>query len=156
MITLTQAAEHFAAAAERCRPELEALVETITVRAGYMARSYIGHEHDDWPALSSATVEGFTHAYGFYIKGKRELGYGGYESPLLRTGQGRDSTEVLAIGLVGEVGSNDKIMLYQEEGTPMARYPIPPRPVYAKAIMEAVGGVRELGDELLLKLLVPA
>jgi hypothetical protein len=153
MISLTEAAEHFARAAERCRPELEGLVETVTVRAGMFAKSYIGHVHDDWPVLSTATVFGFRHESGRWIPPKSPNG--GFDYPLLRTGQGRDSIDILVTGLIGEVGSDDKALLYSEIGTPMARYPNPPRPVFAKAVMEASEDVLEMGGELLIKLLVP-
>lgn len=160
MFTLREAATHFEQAAARCRPELETLVATITTRAGFMARSYIGHEQEDWAPLSSATVEGFRHEAGFWVQGKRDLGYGGYESPLLRTGQLRDSIDIDLDGLVGVVGSDSKIALYMEMGTPFARYPMAapdgaPRPIFSKAMMEAAGGVQELAEGIIVSLLVP-
>ena len=88
MITLGEAAAWYRQAADTVEAELGALVVTITATAVERAKSYIGHEQDEWAPLSGATIEGFRHAYGFWIPGKRELGYSppDYE-PLLRSGQ---------------------------------------------------------------------
>lgn len=155
MITLAQAAAHFLGAAARCEEELVGVVTTVTEVAAANARGFVGHEQDDWAPLSSATVEGFRHELGFWVMGKRELGYGGYENPLERTGSLRDSIETEVDGLVGIVGSNQKAALYQEMGTAFARYPIPPRPFLAKGMMHAVEMTEELIGEVVLSLLIP-
>jgi hypothetical protein len=46
-------------------------------------------------------------------------------------------------------------MLYQEMGTPNARYPIPPRPVLALALMNSVPDIIEGCGEVAVKILVP-
>jgi len=127
MITLGEAAAWYRQAADTIEDELGEVVVTVTALAVERAKGYIGHEQDEWAPLSGATIEGFRHEYGFWIPGKRELGYSppDYE-PLLRSGQMRESIEGVADGLTGIIGSADKVMLYQEMGTPNARYPIPP------------------------------
>lgn len=102
------------------------------------ARAYVGHELPEWAPLSKATLEGFTHPYGFYIPGKRELGYTGHVSgtdPLLRTGKTRASIEPSVGVNEGVVGSRSKIALFQEMGThnPLTG-DIPPRPTMGLAM----------------------
>ncbi len=155
MLTFAEAGAFYIAAAERILPELEGLVGTVVMRAAVRARGYIGHQQDGWDDLSTATTEGFRHESGRWIPGKIALGYGGAESPLLRTGQMEQSIEFDVDGLVGTVGSSDRTMLYQEMGTPFARYPIPPRPVLARGLMEACGEVELLAEEVCLRTLVP-
>jgi hypothetical protein len=157
MITLAVAATFYRAAAGQCESELIGLVETVTHHAAHLARGYIGHEQRDWPELSSATVEGFRHEAGFWITGKRELGYGGYDNPLERTGELRDSIDTDVGTLVGVVGSDSKTALYMELGTPGARYPAPPRPIFSKAMAEAADepAVELLAHAVAVKLLVP-
>jgi hypothetical protein len=156
MITLGEAAAWYRQAADTVEAELGALVVTVTATAVERAKGYIGHEQDEWAPLSGATIEGFRHAYGFWIPGKRELGYSppDYE-PLLRSGQMRDSIEGVADGLTGIIGSADKVMLYQEMGTANALYPIPPRPVLALALMNSVPDIVDGCGEVAVKILVP-
>lgn len=159
MITLMEAAAFYANAATRCEEELATVVVTVVERAETLARGYIGHEQDGWPMawepLSSATVDGFRHWRGFWVLGKEDLGFGGAESPLLRTGTLRDSIDSNVVGLWGEVGSNEKRALYNELGTPGADYPIPPRPFIAKGMMDAAYDIEELAGAVALSLLVP-
>lgn len=159
MITLTEAAAYYRASAERCEAELSTIVVTVIERAGELARGYIGQQQNGWPMawspLSSATVEGFRHRRGFWVPGKESLGYGGYDSPMLRTGNMRDSIETNVVELFGEVGSNDKKALFQEMGTPGADYPIPPRPFLAKGLMDASYQIEELAGEVAFDLLLP-
>lgn len=159
MMTLQEAAAFYAESAARCEAELSGIVVEVIERAGVLARSYIGKEQTGWPMawapLSGGTVEGFRHWRGGWIPGKDELGYGGYESPLLREGGLRDSIETNAIGLFGEVGSDKKEALWQELGTPGADYPIPPRPFLAKGLVEASATIEELSGEVIVSLLVP-
>jgi hypothetical protein len=156
MITLGEAAAWYRQAADTIEDELGEVVVTVTALAVERAKGYIGHEQDEWAPLSGATIEGFRNAYGFRIPGKRELGYSppDYE-PLLRSGQMRESIEGVADGLTGIIGSADKVMLYQEMGTPNARYPIPPRPVLALALMNSVPDIIEGCGEVAVKILVP-
>lgn len=160
MLTCGETAAFFLRSAERVIPELEGLVGTVVMRASIVARSYIGHPQSDWAPLSNATIEGFRHENGRWIMGKEALGYGGQESPLLRTGQLKQSISFETEGLRGVVGSTDKVALYHEMGTPFARYPMAapngaPRPIFSKALTEAVGGVQELAEPIMLSLLIP-
>lgn len=159
MLTLAEAAEFFFASAARVEEECAVVVATVIEDAAVRARGYIGQEQPGWPMawapLSGGTVEGFRHHSGRWIPGKDELGFGGYESPLLRTGNMRDSIEVNVVGIWGEVGSNDKKALYQEMGTPGADYPIPPRPFLAKGLMDASYQIEELVEAACASLLVP-
>lgn len=156
MLTLNEAAEFFYASAARVQPEGAELVATIVERGAVAARALIGREHDGWPALSTATVEGFRHINGRWIPGKQELGYGGAESPLLRRGDLRDSVSWVSEGLVGEVGSDSKIALWQELGTDHAEYPIPPRPFISRGLLDAAAAsFEELAEVMVMSLLVP-
>jgi hypothetical protein len=85
-----------------------------------------------WDQLSSATLEGFLHPVAGWIPGKETLGFAPPDNPLMRTGEMRDTIEhvVRLVSLTGgeaHVGSNDDRALWQEIGTPNARYPIEPR-----------------------------
>lgn len=159
MLTLAEAAEFFLASAARVEEELSVVVATVVADAAERARGFIGQPQTGWPMawspLSSATIDGFRHWQGFWIAGKQERGFGGYESPLLRTGEMRDSIEVNVVGTWGEVGSNDKKALYQEMGTPGADYPIPPRPFLAKGLMDASYTIEPLIELVSASLLVP-
>ncbi len=159
MITLQEAAAFFMASAARCEAELTVVVATVVADAAERAKGFIGSPQTGWPMawaeLSSATVEGFRHPTAGWIPGKQELGYGGYESPLLRTGDMRDSIEFNVMGLWGEVGSNDKKALYQELGTPGALFPTPPRPFLAKGMMDAAYTIEPLCEAVAASLLAP-
>lgn len=159
MITLFEAAAFYRASAARCEGELGLVVLEVIEEAANLARGFIGTPQTGWPMawapLSGGTVEGFRHRSGRWIPGKEELGYGGYERPLLREGDMRDSIEVNALGLFGEVGSNSKVALWDELGTPGAEYPIPPRPFLAKGMMDASYLIEELAGEVAMGLLIP-
>lgn len=157
MMTCGELGEHFRLAALRCEPMLSEVVVSVIASSVVRAKSYIGTQQDGWEALHEATIEGFRHWTGFWIEGKRDLGYGAPSEwdPLLRTGQMRDSIDGVAEGLIGEVGSPDKIALYQEMGTPEAIYPIEPRPFLARSLMMAVPEIEALCEEVAVKLLVP-
>jgi hypothetical protein len=75
------------------------------------AKSAIGREHEEWPALAPATIADKAH-HGFPVP-----------KPLLRTGELRDSIQYQVHGLEGAVGSDLDIAVYQELGTSR----IPPR-----------------------------
>lgn len=155
-MTPAEAALFFFEAAERTPEVMSGVVLGVVTAGAERAKALIGEEHEGWPPLSSATVYGFylprAHAW---IPGKIELGYGGFESPLLRTGQMRDSIEFVATDLVGEVGSDDKRALWQELGT-VGEYPIPPRPFLSRGLLEAATEVFEpLMLEAMATLLAP-
>jgi hypothetical protein len=66
------------------------------------------------------------------------------------------SIETKTEGLVGEVGSHDKVALYQEMGTASADYTIPPRPFLSKGMLAAVTEEFEpLAREVALSVLMP-
>lgn len=88
---------------------------------------------NDWVPLSGATLDGF-YAEGIgYVPGKEELGYAPPDNPLLRTGELRDSYEHTVSGYEASIGSHSLIALWQEMGTPDARFPIPPRSILGGA-----------------------
>lgn len=86
-----------------------------------------------WDPLSEATLQGFSAPGIGHIPGKEELGYAPPDNPLLREGDMRDSIEHTVEGNTAVVGTNDEVALYQELGTPNARYPIPPRSFLGRA-----------------------
>jgi hypothetical protein len=158
MFALSEVAAFYFAAAERCVPELEAVVETVVGDAALRARSFIGVQQSEFLPLSSATVYGF-HRPGYgWILGKAERGFSGpdYQPLLGDSGDMGDSIEAgLIAPLTGMVGSDSKIALYQEIGTPGADYPIPPRPVLAKGLLEAEVMIEPLCGEVAISLLMP-
>lgn len=99
-----------------------------------------------WAALSSATMEGFTHPKAGWIEGKEALGYTGHRSatdPLLREGHLEASYTHISAGYAAVVGSDDDVAVWQEMGTPNARYPIPPRSVLGAAAFRMTPGILE-------------
>lgn len=157
MISFGQVAAHYQAMANGgLHEQLEEVVVAVTGRAVVRAKSYIGNQQDSWAPLAPATIEGFRHELGFWIKGKRELGFAGpdYE-PLHRSGQLEDSISGVTEGLTGVVGSPDQVALYQEMGTHNARYPIPPRPFLALAMMHSTPDALELCNEVAAKVMIP-
>ena len=155
-----EAADFLWSASERVHEELVGLVSTVTQGAHLLALSYVGNQQESWLPLSDATIFGFRHAAGFWVKGKADLGFAGpdYE-PLRRTGEMAASYATDLIeepGLItGALGSPDKIALFQEMGTPSARYPIPPRPVTAEAVMNMIPVALDLMEETMVSLLTP-
>ena len=156
MITFGEAAEYYRQAADLIEEDLHAVVVAVAARAAERAQGYIGHLQPEWAPLSDATIEGFWHPAGFWITGKRELGFEGpdYE-PLLRSGQMEQSIQPVADGLTGGVVSDDKVMLFQEMGTPGARFPIPPRPVLALGLMHSIPDLVEECGQVAMRALVP-
>jgi hypothetical protein len=114
--------------------QVAALTEAA-IRVQQKAKNEIGHYQDDWPELSSATLEGFHSQFTRWIPGKVELGYSPPDNPLLRTGELGESIGFRVVGLKATIGSPLEKALWQEMGTPGALYPIPPRPFLTKAIM---------------------
>lgn len=86
------------------------------------AQEKFGHYQEGWEELAEATKKdrvrkGFTP-----------------NNPLFRTGWLRNSVEVKVAPLKASIGSNEKIMIYQEKGTTRTGWKgargIPPRPVF--------------------------
>lgn len=155
--TCAEVGEYYRLSAMRCEAELSLVVVGVVESAAVLARNYIGHPQNGWEPLSSATIEGFHLPSGRYIPGKDELGYGGPPDfdPLLREGDLRASIEVSVDGLRGIVGSAERTALWQELGTPGARYPIPPRPFLAKGLQESLPVLATLAGEMAIDLLTP-
>ncbi len=99
------------------------------------AKDAIGTYKFGWPPLDPATVA-------------RK----GADTPLLQTGQMRDSIEHTVVGDHVDVGTNDKKAVYQELGTTK----IPPRSFLVAAAMEKEAEiVQMLGDHSYKGLLPP-
>jgi phage gpG-like protein len=89
------------------------------------AKSYAGHYQTGWPALRPETIA------------KKANG----DTPLLETGELRDSYEHKVEGSAGYVGSNNMKAVYHEFGTSRG---IPPRPILSLASMTKEAEVHEL------------
>jgi hypothetical protein len=159
MISFEEFARHLETALVTVEPRLEVGLAAVGEHTKVMAAEYIGHELPEWKPLSEATLKGFRHPYGFWIKGKEELGYTGHDSatdPLLRTGADRDSIAVAVEGLTQVVGSPLKIFLYQEMGTHNAvTGNIPPRPSISLAALRSLPFAADVFGEIAVSLLTP-
>jgi hypothetical protein len=159
MISLKEFAEHLERAIATCEPMLEIGLAELGEHTKTVAAEEFGHEMPMWEPLSQATLHGFRHPYGFWIKGKEELGYTGHISatdPLVRTGATERSLDVAVVGLTMAVGSPSKIMLWQEMGTHNSvTGNIPPRPVLAPAMIGAFPFAEEVFGEIAVALLTP-
>lgn len=157
MISFADMAAHFRRSAERCEAGLELVVVQTTAGARERAAAMIGHDQPGWRDLSPATLYGFVHPLAGWIPGKITLGYASEAEhrPLERTGALARSIEGTAEGLLGVIGSADPVALYQEMGTPNARYPIPPRPFLATGLRDEMPQMEVRCGELALSLLVP-
>ena len=120
MISYAEFAERMLAGSRMIQPELDAATKELVALGVTRAKSYIGHQQEDWEPLADSTKSE-----------KQSLGFAppDYE-PLLRTGEMRDSIEGNSIGTVGEIGSNNQKAVWQEFGT----VHIPPRPFISKAV----------------------
>jgi hypothetical protein len=159
MISLKEFAEHLERAIAICEPMLEVGLAKVGEHTKTAAAETFGHQMPMWEPLSQATLHGFRHPYGFWIKGKEELGYTGHVSatdPLLRTGATERSIEVAVEGLTQAVGSPSKIMLYQEMGTHNSvSGNIPPRPVLGPAAIGSLPFASDVFGEIAVALLTP-
>lgn len=163
MITFREYAEHLQRSAGLVNEVISGVVVVAVGRAERRARGYIGtYQHEDlgpdapaWEPLSGATLYGFHHPRAGWIAGKEDLGYSPPDRPLERTGELRESISGVAIGHTGIVGSPSKKMLWQEMGTPGADYPIPPRPVLARAVIETIPDIEVLCGEAAMAMLTP-
>jgi hypothetical protein len=159
MISLAEFARHLERAIATCEPMLDVGLAKVGEHTKAVAAEEFGHEMPMWEPLSQATVQGFRHPYGFWIKGKEELGYTGHISatdPLLRTGATERSIEVAVEGLTQAVGSPSKIMLWQELGTHNSLTgDIPPRPAIAIAAIASLPYAADVFGEIAVRLLTP-
>jgi hypothetical protein len=121
MMTVDEFADALTRSIASVRPELERGLVALGAVTTELAKSYIGHEHNEWPPLAPSTIEQ-----------KERLGYA-VPAPLLREGILRESIkpEVDPIELELVVGSEDIIAVYQEMGTSRG---IPPRPFLSMAM----------------------
>ena len=134
MLSCKQMAEKLEWAAVRAKNEIDIPTLTLMEEISVEAKSYIGHDQDEWAPLAKTTIEGWM---GF--PGKIELGYAPPDNPLLREGTMRESIEAAAqktnYGAEGVVGSKSLIALWQEMGTVKnGAQSIPPRPFMAMAM----------------------
>jgi hypothetical protein len=160
MLTFAEFATHLERAVVEVRPALEIGLASVGELTKTMAAEYIGHEMPEWAPLSQATMDGFRHPAGFYVPGKRELGFTGQVSatdPLLRTGGLRDSIDDYVDGLSVVVGSPLDTALWQEMGTvnPVTGS-IPPRPFLALAMNNSLEHAEDVFGEIAVRVLVPA
>ena len=137
IMNLAQAAARMAAAAVDIEVAKHAALEEACQLVEERAKSLIGHPHASWPPLRPETI---AHKDGV-------------NTPLLETGEMRNSIEHTVIGKSGFVGSNSDIAVYQELGTSRG---IPPRsflglgaalegPAVAKVVAGTVGGAIAAG-----------
>jgi hypothetical protein len=129
VVTLKEFAALFDRSAARVRPELEIALKKLGVVVAKTAKKKLGHYNEGWESLAERTIED-KEAKGFPTP-----------SPLLRTGTMRASIKEHVTGLTLEVGSNDKIAVYQELGTSRG---IPPRPFLKTAMLESEPEVGKL------------
>jgi hypothetical protein len=144
-LTVQQFLNHLERAVARS-PAVAVVALTETMEAvAVEAKSYIGHELPEWPALAPSTVQE-----------KTRLGYTGHLSPtdpLLRAAQMRESisAEVDAGTLTGVVGATDPVAIFQELGTER----IPPRPFLSTAMLGAEPVAEIFFGRAAVKLLTP-
>jgi hypothetical protein len=159
MISFAEFARHLERSIVMAKPLIEVGLARLGEHTKTVAAEEFGHEMPMWEPLSEATLQGFRHPYGFWIKGKVELGYTGHISatdPLLRSGKTRDSLDVAVEGLTQAVGSPSKVMLWQEMGTfNSLTGNIPPRPAIAYAALHSLPYAAEVFGELAVSLLTP-
>jgi hypothetical protein len=109
-------------------------LERIGEKVKADAKSYFGNyqqgagRFETWKPLAQATLDD---------KQKKGLPS---PSPLLRTGEARDSIEfkVTSEPYNVTIGSDDDRVLWQELGTPNAKHPIPPRSTLAIALVRNI------------------
>jgi hypothetical protein len=159
MMSFADFAKHLERAAAQCAPQLGVGLAKLGEHTRTVATEEFGHEMPMWEPLSQATLHGFRHPYGFWIKGKEELGYTGHISatdPLLRTGATERSIDVAVEGLTQAVGSPSRIMLFQEMGTHNSvTGNIPPRPAIAIAAIGSLPYAEEVFGEIGVRLMTP-
>ena len=110
--------------------ELEAAAAILEAEA----KSYPGTYQDGWAALAESTIA------------QKQTG----DSPLLETGEMRDSIAHNSDEHVAYVGSNNPKMTWQELGTDR----IPPRPVLGLALIKAKDKVEAAVGKIVMERLV--
>lgn len=135
MISPGEAGRQLHAEAERVRLELRRIVRVTAERGVMIAREMFGVLQPEWEPLAESTKDD-----------KARMGFSPPDySPLLRSGDLRDSVHARAYGLTGEVYSNDPKMVFSELGTASE----PARPVLEPAVVLAVVESDELLRELM-------
>ena len=138
MISCKELAEILNRAAARDHEELivptNALMETLA----HEAWGFIGTYQTGWAPLKPETIA------------RKADG----DTPLLETGEMRDSIEHRAVpmpyGAMGEIGSNDKVALFQEMGTSRG---VPPRSFLGLAMSRSEAPATIVFGEFAMKLL---
>jgi hypothetical protein len=97
------------------------------------AKRAIGKTHELWPPLKPATI-------ARKLRGN---------TPLLETGEMRDSIEWTVHGLEGQVGSNSDKAVWQELGTSH----IPPRSFLASSAISMEGRIHEMAERAVIAVL---
>jgi phage gpG-like protein len=97
------------------------------------AKRAIGKTHELWPALKPETI-------ARKLRGN---------TPLLETGELRDSIEWTASGLEGQVGSNNDKAVWHELGTSR----IPPRSFLASSAISMEGRIHEMAERAVIAVL---
>jgi hypothetical protein len=117
IMNLAEAAIRFGVAAAAEKAAEQAALESACILIEMRAKNYIGVPHSWWPDLKPET-----------LKAK-----GGINTPLLESGEMRDSIEHVVHHPSGFVGSNSDTAVYQELGTSR----IPPRSFLGHAASES-------------------
>ncbi|NPU23934.1 hypothetical protein [Bradyrhizobium denitrificans] len=140
MITLTEFEAQLRAAIVSVKPRLEIGLDKVGSLALSLAAEYPGHYQPGWAPLAESTLKDKT-AKGFAVP-----------SPLKRTGQMAASfaKELVPTELTVVIGSPEKVALWQEMGTSR----IPPRPVAAKAMRNAIPYAADVFGEIAVALLM--
>jgi len=143
MIEFDEFAKLLASAVPRVKADLARDAEIIGEAQVKIAKEMIGHENDGWAPLAAST-----------IADKKRKGYA-VPAPLLRDGTMRESieskVEANATGVEIDVGSDSKIALYQEIGTPT----IPPRPFLATSAVKVIPLAEKTLGETAVAVLTP-
>lgn len=141
MMTFGEYAKFLREQSEIVETELSEICAVVAENAAIEARHMVGNKQAGWEDLSAATVEV-----------KRKLGFSAPDyQPLLRSGKMRDSIEWISTSMGGAIGSNDKVMFWQELGTTK----MPPRPLLGQAVLRMMPLLEQLLEESSVKILVP-
>jgi phage gpG-like protein len=97
------------------------------------AKRVIGKQHELWPPLKPATI-------ARKLRGN---------TPLLETGEMRDSIEWTVHGLEGQVGSNNDKAVWHELGTSH----IPPRSFLASSAISMEGRIHQMAERAVIAVL---
>jgi phage gpG-like protein len=110
-----------------------AIVARACEMVAKQAKSAIGKRHELWPALKPETI-------ARKLRGN---------TPLLETGELRDSIEWTASGLEGQVGSNNDKAVWHELGT----YHIPPRSFLASSAISMEDRIHKMAERAVIAVL---